>query len=73
MCLAVPGKISTIEGLDRNELLRTATVDFNGTTASVSLMLTPEAHVGDYVLVHAGQSLDVIEPADAAAIWKYLT
>jgi len=72
MCLAVPGKIIMIEGLDRSELLRTARVDFNGTTANVSIMLTPEAKAGDYVLVHAGQSLEVIESGDAAEIWKYL-
>jgi hydrogenase maturation factor len=35
-------------------------------------MLTPEAKAGDYVLVHAGQSLEVIEAEDAADIWKYL-
>lgn len=72
MCLAVPGKIMMIEGEGRSEFLRTATVDFNGTTADVSLMLTPEAKAGDYVLVHAGQSLQVIGADDAAEIWKYI-
>ncbi|MFI4912167.1 MAG: HypC/HybG/HupF family hydrogenase formation chaperone [Sedimentisphaeraceae bacterium JB056] len=72
MCLAVPGKIITVEDHDKNELLRTAKVDFNGTTANISLMLTPEAQAGDYVLVHAGQSLEVIGAEDAAEIWKYL-
>ena len=48
MCLAIPMKISQ---LDDNRL---ATVDVLGVTRQISLDLTPQAQVGDYVLVHAG-------------------
>ena len=57
MCLAIPARITQIdEGLGRM-----ATVDIMGVTRKVSLDLTPEAVVGDFVLVHAGFSLQVID------------
>jgi len=58
MCLAVPVKIVEIEG-------NRATVDFAGNRRSASLMLVPEAKVGDYVLLHAGFAITVLEEADA--------
>lgn len=58
MCLAVPVKIVEIEGTR-------ATVDFAGNRRSASLMLVPEARVGDYVLLHAGFAITVLEEAEA--------
>ena len=55
MCLAIPMKISQ---LDDNRL---ATVDVLGVTRQISLDLTPQAHVGDYVLVHAGVAIEVVD------------
>ena len=55
MCLAIPMKISQ---LDDNRL---ATVDVLGVTRQISLDLTPQAHVGDYVLVHAGFAIEVVD------------
>ena len=58
MCLAVPAKIIEI----RDSL---ATVELRGVTREASLMLLPEAKVGDYVLVHAGFAMQVVEPQEA--------
>lgn len=59
MCLAVPGKILQMNPLGR------ATVDMLGAQREVSLRLVPTAQVGDYVLVHAGFGIQVIDPAEA--------
>lgn len=56
MCLAIPAKV--IELKDD----RLATVDILGVTRDISLDLTPQAAVGDFVLVHAGFSIEVIDP-----------
>ena len=65
MCLAVSAKIIEIQDA-------LATVELRGVRRSVSLMLLPEAKVGDYVLVHAGFAMQVVGEADAAereALW----
>lgn len=59
MCLAVPGQITNIEGDD--PLLRSARVSFDGVVRVVSLACVPEAQVGDYVLVHAGLAIRVVD------------
>jgi hydrogenase expression/formation protein HypC len=63
MCLAVPGKILSVK--DNN-----AEVDFNGVKRAVSLDLVPAARRNDYVLVHAGFAIQVLEPAEAAETLK---
>lgn len=55
MCLAIPGKITEI----REDNL--ATVDILGATREVALDLTPQAGLGDYVLVHAGFAIEVVD------------
>ena len=52
MCLAIPGSIVTIEGTN-------ATIDMLGVQRRISISLTPQAQVGDYVLVHAGFAIEV--------------
>jgi hydrogenase expression/formation protein HypC len=59
MCLAIPSKV--VEKLEHNM----ARVDIMGVQRTVSLDMTPEAEIGDYVLVHAGFSLQVISEEDA--------
>ena len=59
MCVAVPGKIKNVKD-------GSAEVDFNGVTRSVSLDLVPAARKNDYVLVHAGFAIQVLDPAEAA-------
>jgi hydrogenase expression/formation protein HypC len=70
MCLAVPGKILDIEGDDA--LLRQGRVDFAGTVKRVNLAYVPEARVGDYVLVHVGFALHVVDEAEAQRVYEYL-
>lgn len=61
MCLAVPGRVLTIE----DDQLRTGTVSFAGVTKSVSLAMVPEAQVGDYVIVHVGFAISKLDQAAA--------
>jgi hydrogenase expression/formation protein HypC len=71
MCLAVPGKI--VEIMDAAEdTLRRAKVDFAGVRKEVSLAFTPEAVVGDYVLVHVGFALNVVDEVEARKVFEYL-
>jgi hydrogenase expression/formation protein HypC len=70
MCLAVPGRILSIEGPD--PFLRTGKVDFAGILKTVNLSYVPEARVGDYVLVHVGFAISTIDEAEAAQVFEYL-
>ncbi|MBI5745209.1 MAG: HypC/HybG/HupF family hydrogenase formation chaperone [Elusimicrobia bacterium] len=63
MCLAVPGKILSIKGGN-------AEVDFSGVRRAVSLDLVPDARKNDYVLVHAGFAIQVLEPKEAQETLK---
>ncbi len=63
MCLAVPGQVLDIAGAD--VLTRSARVAFGGIVKQVALAFTPEARVGDYVLVHAGVAIAVLDEAEA--------
>ncbi|MBZ8181094.1 HypC/HybG/HupF family hydrogenase formation chaperone [Oscillatoria salina] len=67
MCLAVPGKIVTIleNPQDNSELLRKGKVSFGGVLKEVSLAYVPEAKVGDYVIVHVGFALSILDPEEA--------
>ena len=58
MCLAVPGRIVSVDGA-------TARVDFGGITREANLTLVPEAGVGEYVLVHAGFAIQVLNEKEA--------
>ncbi len=58
MCLAVPGRIVEIVGEDE---LRQARVDFGGVVREASLVFVPEAALGDYVMVHVGFAISVID------------
>lgn len=55
MCLAIPAKITQLEDAGM------ATVDIMGVTRSISVDLTPQAKEGDYVLVHAGFAIEVVD------------
>ena len=63
MCLAIPGKITSISGDD--PLMRTGKVDFGGILKEVSLAFVPEANVGDYVIVHVGFALSRVDEEEA--------
>jgi hydrogenase expression/formation protein HypC len=70
MCLAVPGKVVEIIGDD--PLLRSAKVSFSGVIKQVSLTCTPDAKLGDYVLVHVGVAISTVDPEEAAQTFEYL-
>ncbi|TFG73545.1 MAG: HypC/HybG/HupF family hydrogenase formation chaperone [Anaerolineales bacterium] len=61
MCLAIPTKVTAI---DENNI---ATVELGGVVRQISLIMTPEAKIGDYVLVHTGYAINVMDPEEAAA------
>ena len=64
MCLAIPGKIISIDN-QLDEIFRLAKVSFNGIVKDVNLTLVPEANLGDYVLVHVGSAVSVIDEEEA--------
>lgn len=70
MCLAVPGKILTIENDD--PLMRTGKVSFGGIVKEVNLAFVPEASVGDYVIVHVGFALSKVDEAEAQRVFELL-
>ncbi|MEZ5288364.1 MAG: HypC/HybG/HupF family hydrogenase formation chaperone [Vicinamibacterales bacterium] len=71
MCLAVPGRILSIEGDD--PILRAGRVDFAGIVKRVNLSYVPEAKVGDYVLVHVGFAISTVDEAEARQVFAYLS
>ncbi len=66
MCLALPGKIIALLN-ETNPLERSARVDFSGIIKEISLAYLPEADLNDYVMVHAGMALSLLDQAEAAA------
>ena len=73
MCLAVPGKLLEIQRPQAaSSTAAIGTVDFQGTRLEVGLAFTPEVKVGDWVLVHAGYALSVLDEAEALETWTYL-
>ena len=65
MCLAIPALIKSIDGY-------LAEVELAGVTRRASLQLTPEARVGNYVLLHTGYAIGVIDEAEAQETLKLL-
>jgi hydrogenase expression/formation protein HypC len=68
MCLAVPGKILSISGGDTS---RMGQISFGGIGKEACLAFVPEAKVGDYVLVHAGFAISIVDEAEAAETLEY--
>jgi hydrogenase expression/formation protein HypC len=66
MCLGVPGKV--LELLEYNK----ATVDVNGNQVDISVRLTPEVEVGQFVLIHAGFAMEVIDENLAEETMQWL-
>jgi hydrogenase expression/formation protein HypC len=65
MCLAIPVRIVSIDG-------DTAETEIAGVMRRVSIAFTPEAKVGDYVLLHTGYAIGVIDEAEAEETLKLL-
>jgi len=69
MCLGIPGKLVELHNRDG---LPMGKVDFGGILKEACLAYTPEAQVGQYVLVHVGFALSIIDEAEAQEIFSYL-
>jgi hydrogenase expression/formation protein HypC len=65
MCLAIPALITSIEGL-------MARAEVGGVARAISLVLTPEAQVGDYVLVHTGFAISIVDEQEAQETLRLL-
>ncbi len=65
MCLAIPALVKSIDGY-------MAEVDIDGVTRQASIQLTPEVKVGDYVLLHTGYAINVIDEDEAKETLKLL-
>ena len=70
MCLAVPGRLLSVAG--EAPLTRIGRVDFGGIVKEINLAFVPEAQVGEYVLVHVGFALTVIDESEAALVFEHL-
>ena len=65
MCLAIPAQVKLIDG-------QQADVEVGGVSRRVSIWLTPEVEVGDYVLLHTGYAISIIDEDEAAETLKLL-
>jgi len=70
MCLAIPGKIIRISNED--SLMKIAEVSFGGTIKEVNLAYAPEANVGDYVIVHVGFAISILNEKEALKVFETL-
>ena len=70
MCLAVPGKVIEIRG--EAPLSMTGKVDFGGIFKEVNLSYVPEVKIGEYVIVHVGFALSIVDEDEAKKVFQYL-
>jgi hydrogenase expression/formation protein HypC len=70
MCLAIPGKILSID--DADPVFRQGKVNFGGIVKQVNLAYVPEAKIDDYVLVHVGFAISVVDEEEAMQVFEYL-
>jgi len=71
MCLAIPGKVLSIEH-QYDGRIKMARVQFGGIVKEVSLEMVPQAKVGDYVLVHVGVAISIVNKEEAKRTFRYL-
>ena len=69
MCLAIPGKIKSVE-MQYDGRVRMDTVLFGGITKEASLEMLPDADIGDYVLVHVGVAISKVNEEEAQKTFK---
>ena len=72
MCLAIPGKVESISYFDGDRINIKGKVNFGGILKEVSLAYVPEAKVGDYVIVHVGFALSLVDQEEAMKVFEYL-
>ncbi|MCB0505891.1 MAG: HypC/HybG/HupF family hydrogenase formation chaperone [Cyclobacteriaceae bacterium] len=71
MCLAIPGKIESIEN-QLDEIFRIGKVSFGEIKKDINLSMVPEAKVGDYVMVHVGVAISVVDEEEAKRTFDLL-
>jgi hydrogenase expression/formation protein HypC len=71
MCLSIPGKLIEITS-ELDEVFRIGKVSFDGIVKEVSLTLVPEAVIGDYVLVHVGAAISIVDEEEAKKTFDIL-
>ncbi len=71
MCLSIPGKLIEITA-QLDEIFRTGKVSFDGVVKEVSLTLVPEAKVGDYVMIHVGAAISIVDEEEAKKTFELL-
>jgi hydrogenase expression/formation protein HypC len=70
MCLAIPGKV--LRWVDTDPLLAVAEIEFGGVMQRCHMACVPEARLGDYVLVHAGVAIAILDGDEAARVLEEL-
>ncbi len=71
MCLSIPGKLIEITA-QLDETFRVGRVSFDGIIKEVSLTLVPEAEIGNYVMVHVGAAISVVDEEEAKKTFDLL-
>lgn len=71
MCLAIPGKLLSID-VELDDVFRQGKVSFGGIIKDVNLCMLPEAKVGDFVMVHVGVAISVVDEEEARQTFEYL-
>lgn len=71
MCLSIPGKLIEITS-QLDETFRLGKVSFDGVIKEISLTLVPEAKVNDYVMVHVGAAISVVDESEAHKTFELL-
>lgn len=71
MCLAIPGKLEKIIS-ELDETFRIGSVSFEGVIKEVNLALVPEAKIGDYLLIHVGAAIGIINEEEAKVTMSVL-
>ena len=71
MCLSIPGKLISIES-ELDQTFRMGKVSFDGVVKKVSLTLVPDARVNDYVMVHVGAAISIVDEEEAKKTFEVL-
>jgi hydrogenase expression/formation protein HypC len=71
MCLAIPGKLIAITA-QLDDTFRLGKVSFDGVIKEVSLTLVPEAKINDYIMVHVGAAISVVDEVEAKKTFDIL-
>jgi hydrogenase expression/formation protein HypC len=71
MCLAIPGRLEAITN-QLDETFRFGRVSFGGIMKEVNLSMVPEAKKGDFVLVHVGVAIGIVDEEEAKKTFEYI-